>query len=66
MKNIQFIKITPLSTGRPRVIAVRTVVIIEPVSYPTSPDAQSLITFDTGARSLVSESIDEIAAAARG
>ena len=38
----------------------------ETVRPAGEPEAQSLITFDTGARSLVTEDIDTIAAAARG
>jgi hypothetical protein len=61
-----FIKITPVTTGRPHLIATRTIARVEPINDPAFPEAQSLIVFANDARSLVTEDIDTIAAAARG
>jgi hypothetical protein len=60
------IKVTPISTGKPHAIAVRTIARVEPIRDPASPEARSLITFNNDARSLVFESIDTIAALSRG
>ena len=60
-----FIKVTPVNTGQQHVIAVRTITQVEINRDPALPEAQSLITFNTGARWLVYETIDEIVAAAR-
>jgi hypothetical protein len=60
------IKVTLISTGKTHAIAVRTIARAEPIRDPASPEAQTLITFDTGARSLVYETLDQIVAASRG
>jgi hypothetical protein len=60
-----FIKVTPTNTGRQHAIAVCTIARVEPIRDPAAPSAKSLVIFNSGARALVTENIDAIAASAR-